>query len=1045
MPKMVDLRFLWVFVGLLTLAFRVSDSQNRTCNPDDLEALEGFVKSLDLGSIDGWGGFNSSSSSSSSDCCDWGGVHCELGRVVGLDLANKSLRGSVSESLAVLNRLRFLNLSSNYLHGAVPQKLFALPSLEVLDLSSNRLSDGFPATIQLPSMRVFNISSNMFNGSHPILSGSMNLTAYIVGFNLFSGGIDTSICVASPRLQFVVFSINMLSGGFPSGFGNCSSLKQLCVDSNKLSGELPDDLFTLSSLTHLSVQDNSITGTLSDRIGNLSSLVQLDLSANRISGTIPDVFGKMRGLQFLSFQSNNFSGPLPRSLSMLHSIDFLSMRDNSLNGLIDLNFTSMGQLCSLDLGSNQFTGLIPDGISTCVGLKTLNLARNNLHGEIPESFASLQSLSYLSLSNNSFTNISSALAVLQQCKNLTSVVLTMNFRGEVMPLDGVEGFTNLEAFIIANCQLSGSIPPWLRGCAKLQLVDLSWNHLKGTVPSWFGNLEELFYLDLSNNSLVGDIPKSLTQLKCLISHNNSLQRSPPPDFPFFTKRNKGAKGLQYNQVQSFPPSIDLSDNHIDGPIWPEFGNLKNIIVLDLSGNNLSGTIPGELSGMKSLENLDLSHNNLTGTIPPSLTSLNFLSSFSVAYNNLYGLIPSGGQFLTFSNSSFEGNKGLCREHSSTCPNQRAPSLASGDTIQKKKNKVAIAGIAIGILSGTAFILALAYIFVTRIFARRRTNVEDEEADDDKHVEMSGSCMVLLFNKDSKELTVDDLLKSTDNFDQANIIGCGGFGLVYKATLPDGRRAAIKRLSGDCGQMDREFQAEVQTLSQAQHENLVLLQGYSKIGNDRLLIYSYMANGSLDYWLHEKFDGGSTLDWDTRLRIAQGAARGLAYLHQSCQPHILHRDIKSSNILLDENFEAHLADFGLARLISAYDTHVSTDLVGTLGYIPPEYGQSSVATFKGDVYSFGVVLLELLTGRRPMDVCKPKECRDLISWVFKLKQEKRAAEVFDPLIYDKEHDKELMWVLEISCQCLNESPKVRPTTQQIVSWLDSITLNEQSMK
>ncbi|KAH7834409.1 hypothetical protein Vadar_015674 [Vaccinium darrowii] len=144
----------------------------------------------------------------------------------------------------------------------------------------------------------------------------------------------------------------------------------------------------------------------------------------------------------------------------------------------------------------------------------------------------------------------------------------------------------------------------------------------------------------------------------------------------------------------------------------------------------------------------------------------------------------------------------------------------------------------------------------------------------------------------------------------------------------------------------------------------------------------MENGSLDYWLHEKPDGPSSLDWDTRLHIAQGAARGLSYLHQSCEPHILHRDIKSSNILLDENFEAHLADFGLARLILPYDTHVTTDLVGTLGYIPPEYGQASVATDKGDVYSFGVVLLELLTGKRPMDICKPKGTRDLISWVLR---------------------------------------------------------------
>ena len=240
-------------------------------------------------------------------------------------------------------------------------------------------------------------------------------------------------------------------------------------------------------------------------------------------------------------------------------------------------------------------------------------------------------------------------------------------------------------------------------------------------------------------------------------------------------------------------------------------------------------------------------------------------------------------------------------------------------------------------------------------------------------------------------------------------------------------------------MEREFQAEVEALSRAQHPNLVLLQGYCKYKNDRLLIYSYMENSSLDYWLHEKLDGPSSLDWDTRLQIAQGAAMGLAYLHQSCEPHILHRDIKSSNILLDEKFEAHLADFGLARLILPYDTHVTTDLVGTLGYIPPEYGQASVATYKGDVYSFGVVLLELLTGKRPMDMCKPRGCRDLISWVIQMKKEKRESEVFDPFIYDKQHDKELLRVLDIACLCLSECPKIRPSTEQLVSWLNNILM------
>ncbi|KAK1304453.1 Phytosulfokine receptor 1 [Acorus calamus] len=266
LPMMVGIRFLWVFVGLLTLAFRVSDSQNLGCNPADLNALDGFLKGLDSGAIVGWGSFNGSSSSSSSDCCNWLGVSCELGRVVRLDLGNKSLKGPVSDSLSGLDRLRFLNLSFNSLHGSVPSKLFRLSNLEILDLSFNGLSGGLPAHIQLPSINIFDISGNGFNGSHPILSESPNLTTYNASFNVFYGGINTSMCNTSPRIQSMGLSMNMLSGEFPSGFGNCSSLHHLCVDSNNLSGELPDDLFTLTSLKQLFIQDNNITGILGDRI-----------------------------------------------------------------------------------------------------------------------------------------------------------------------------------------------------------------------------------------------------------------------------------------------------------------------------------------------------------------------------------------------------------------------------------------------------------------------------------------------------------------------------------------------------------------------------------------------------------------------------------------------------------------------------------------------------------------------------------------------------------------------------------------------------------
>ncbi|ONK55424.1 uncharacterized protein A4U43_UnF3620 [Asparagus officinalis] len=1009
-------------------------SQNSTCNSKDLNALRGFLGGIQSG-IDGW------SLNDSSDCCTLPGVFCDGAvsdrRVIELNLFNMSLKGSLSDSLANLDHLKTLNLSYNSLQGSAPIDLLHLPRLEVLDLSVNKLSGFIPLNTSLPLIRVFNISTNSFNGTHPILSGSRNLMEFDISSNSFWGGINATICNSSTQVQILRFSANGFSGKFPIGFGMCRSLRQLSIDMNEISGSLPDDLFEISWLTQLNLQGNNLQGVVSSRISNLSNLVQLDLSLNNFSGLIPDAIGNLRKLESFSVQSNRFNGTLPSSLSNLNTLRILNLRNNSLSGDISV-ISWLSSLTSLDLGTNLFTGSIPYNLSNCSELMTINLARNKLSSEIPASFMNLTRLASLSLSNNSFSNLSLALQVLQHCPNLTNLVLTKNFlRGETMPSDKIQGFEKMEVLVIANCALSGSIPSWLANCPKLKVLDISWNHLDGKIPPWIGDFDFLFYLDISNNSLTGEIPSSLTQMKSLISADALKQGATIQEFPFFSKRNSSAKGLQYNQVSSFPSSLILSNNKLVGPILPGFGELKQLLILDLHMNHLSGTIPEELSKMSNLETLDLSHNNLTGVIPSSFTKLNFLAKFRVAYNKLVGQIPSGGQFSTFSMADFVGNLGLCGFHFSPCSSE-----TPAEPEASRKNKGAAIGMAIGIGIGTALLLTIIYLAVYRFRCRQQEDTAKVMADAEEQLESAGSSLVLLFqNKGQTELTINDILKSTNNFDQAHIIGCGGFGLVYKATFTDGRKVAIKRLSGDFCQMEREFQAEVETLSRAQHNNLVLLQGYCRVGNDRLLIYSYMENGSLDYWLHEKLEEGSTLNWAKRLQIAQGAARGLAYLHQSCEPRILHRDIKSSNILLDENFVAHLADFGLARLILPQDTHVSTDLVGTLGYIPPEYGQASVATYRGDVYSFGVVLLELLTGRRPVDMCKPKGCTDLIEWVFQMKKEKRETEVFDAHIYDTDYDAQMTKMLEIACLCVNQSPKLRPLTQQVVKWLDEIGTSE----
>lgn len=950
-----------------------------------------------------------------------------------------NLRGSISPSLADLDELVWLNLTSNSLTGTVPDQLFYLPKLEQLDLGSNELSGAIPTYSNLPLIRVFNVSYNSLNRTLPAMNGSSNLEIFDVSYNLFDGPVNPILCNFSSKIRILHYTMNSLTGEFPTGFGNCLSIEELWLDLNMISGTLPDDLFELTTLKYLYLQENQLSGRMSTRFSNLSNLLALDISFNSFSGNIPNIFASLSKLQFFNADCNFLRGTIPSSLANSASLRSLYLRNNSLSGEINLNCSTITELSSLDLGLNQFSGPI-DAFGSCLQLKNLNLARNSLSGEIPTTFKNLKFLSYLSLSNNSFSNITSALLNLQDLPNLTSLVLTRNFfNGEYLPVDGINGFKSIEVFVIASCPLYGVVPSWIKHLATLKVLDLSWNRLNGSIPTWIGDLENLFYLDLSNNSLTGELPVSLTTMKGLISANSSQQSTQTDDFPFYVKRNTTGKGLQYNQVSSFPPSLYLLHNSITGPILPGFGNLKNLHIFDLSYNGFSGTIPDELSGMSSLELMVLSHNNLTGRIPSTLVDLNFLSNFDVAYNNLSGPIPTGGQFSTFSSSDFEGNPNLCGYHvMNACGSNATTQTSTGN----QKNKGLIVTVAVGAALGMACLVIIIYILVSRVYSRRQDCAIEAVGDSNGSLELNGSSLVVLFQNrgDNKELTINDILKSTNNFDQANIIGCGGFGLVYKSTLPDGSKLAIKRLSGDYGQMEREFKAEVETLSKVQHQNLVLLQGYCRIANDRLLIYSYMENGSLDYWLHEK-PGGSVLNWERRLKIAQGAARGLQYLHQSCQPHILHRDIKSSNILLDGNFKAHLADFGLARLILPYDTHVTTDLVGTLGYIPPEYGQSSVATYKGDVYSFGVVLLELLTGKRPVDMCKPRGGRELVSWATQMKKQTREIEVFDVVVYEKRHEKQMMQMLEIACFCVSDSPKARPPSHQLVTWLDAIGLGE----
>lgn len=290
-------------------------------------------------------------------------------------------------------------------------------------------------------------------------------------------------------------------------------------------------------------------------------------------------------------------------------------------------------------------------------------------------------------------------------------------------------------------------------------------------------------------------------------------------------------------------------------------------------------------------------------------------------------------------------------------------------------------------------------------------------------------------------TYDELIQATNGFSAHHVLGEGGFGCVYKGVLADGREVAVKQLKIGGSQGEREFRAEVEIISRVHHRHLVSLVGYCISERERLLVYEYVPNDTLHYHLHA--EGRPVMDWATRVKVAAGAARGIAYLHEDCHPRIIHRDIKSSNILLDSSFEARVADFGLAKIALELDsnTHVSTRVMGTFGYMAPEYATSGKLTEKSDVYSFGVVLLELITGRKPVDASQPLGDESLVEWARPLLAEALEHEDFEALVdssLEKNYaDSEMFRMIEAAAACVRHSATKRPRMSQVVRALDTL--------
>ncbi|KAG6789078.1 hypothetical protein POTOM_005162 [Populus tomentosa] len=479
--------------------------------------------------------------------------------------------------------------------------------------------------------------------------------------------------------------------------------------------------------------------------------------------------------------------------------------------------------------------------------------------------------------------------------------------------------------------------------------------------------------------------------------------------------------------------LELYSNNLTGQIPDELGNLTDLVSLDLYLNNLTGPIPQTLGKLQKLRFLRLNNNTLSGTIPVNLTTVTTLQVLDLSNNQLTGDIPVNGSFSLFTPISFANNK-FNISQAPPPPPLSPPSRGPSNGVEFEGNS-ATGSIAGGVAAGTALLFA-APAMVLAYWRKRKPQDHffDVPAEEDPEVHLG----------QLKRFSLRELQVATDNFSHKNILGRGGFGKVYKGRLADGSLVAVKRLKEERTQGgELQFQTEVEMISMAVHRNLLRLRGFCMTPTERLLVYPYMANGSVASCLRERSESQSPLQWPIRKQIALGSARGLAYLHDHCDPKIIHRDVKAANILLDEEFEAVVGDFGLAKLMDYKDTHVTTAVRGTIGHIAPEYLSTGKSSEKTDVFGYGVMLLELITGQRAFDLARLANDDDvmLLDWVKGLLKDKKLEMLVDADLTGDYIDDEVEKLIQVALLCTQSSPMERPKMSEVVRMLEGDGLAE----
>ena len=886
-PALCSTHLYMILLFIVTLiCLQPATSSATPTNETDRFALLKFKESIandPYGILSSW--------NDSIQFCNWLGITCghRHERVIALELEGHKLRGTITPYIGNLTFLRTINLQNNSFYGEIPKEVGHLFRLQDLNLLNNTLGGEIPTSLtNCSEFRVMRFSRNKFIGKIPMELGSLTkLFSFQIGFNNLTGGIPSSLGNISLLVHFSVV-YNNLGGSIPESMGHLKSFSYFSAAANKLTGRIPSSLYNISSMSVLSFTSNQLSGTFPSSIGlTLPNLQILVIGENEFFGPIPGSLCNASKLQYLGLPANKFVGIVPTNLGNLQNLERLDFDDNNLGGDFDFltSLRNCSRLIKLGLAENQFEGVFPNSIcNLSTQLRELYLGGNQIYGNIPIALENLINLFVLGLNGNLFTGV----------------------------IPSFRKFQNLQGLYLFGNKLSGPIPNSLGNLTQLVVLYLGENNLEGSIPSSIGNCQYLQQLDVSQNNLSGVITRQVFYIVSLSLLLNLSRNS-----------FSGTLHIEVGNLNTIN-SLDISENNLSGEIPTSIGNCMNLEILKLQGNFFNGIIPSSMASLKGLQHLDVSRNNLSGLLPKGLEKLLFLKYLNLSFNDIEGELPIDGVFRNIDAISVIGNNKLC----GGIPQLQLPTCLK----VTKPRKSLTSKLAITIVCVITCILLVASFLV--LYWRKKSKKEKSSI---------VSKMDLL-----PTISYKMLYQATSGFSLNNLIGSGGFGSVYKGVLDQEERlVAVKVFSLQMKGASKSFVAECNVLRNVRHRNLIkILTCCSSINYNgdefKALVFEFMTNGSLDMWLHPMVDGenqSKNLSFLQRLTIAIDVGYALNYLHNHCEQQIIHCDLKSSNILLDNEMVAHVSDFGLARLLTiTYDSsqnYTSTiGLKGSLGYVAP---------------------------------------------------------------------------------------------------------------